>query len=157
MKPAAYSHLLPCLGCALASAVLAGCGDGGVKTVNVSGTVYLDNEPVEGLEVHFVGPSHGGYAVTAADGSYQLVQGAEPGENKLYFRKVEGPQFSLDPELGMDMGQLEAMAMADGGSANVVIPGQIIPAKYSDPTRSNIAFNVPESGTDNADFRLTSK
>ncbi|MDZ7617283.1 MAG: hypothetical protein U1E05_09775 [Patescibacteria group bacterium] len=135
---------------------IAGCGREGVKTVGVTGTVYLDGKPVEGVEVYFATANHTGFGVTAADGSYGLVQGAEPGENRLRFSKVVNSAFS-DPENGMDIGQLEAMAMAHGGGPGVRIPGQMIPAKYNDPALSKIVFQVPDGGASSADFRLTSK
>ena len=136
--------------------VAAGCGQSGVETVNVSGTVYLDGQPVEGVEVYFASENHAGFGVTAADGTYELVQGAEPGENKLRFSKVVNSEFN-DPENGMDIGQLEALAMAHGGGPGVRLPGQMIPSKYSDPALSKIVFEVPDGGTGSADFRLTSK
>lgn len=140
----------------LTLAAVAGCGRDGVKTVGVSGTVYLDGKPVEGVEVHFASANHGGFGLTAADGTYELVQGAEPGENRLRFSKVVNSAFN-DPENGMDIGQLEAMAMAHGGGPGIRLPGQMIPTKYSDPALSKIIFQVPDGGTSSADFRLTSK
>ncbi|MDY0166620.1 MAG: hypothetical protein RBS80_08760 [Thermoguttaceae bacterium] len=135
----------------------AGCGRrDGVRTVGVSGTVYLDGKPVEGVEVYFVSPNHTGFGLTASDGTYELVQGAALGENRLRFSKVVNADFN-DPEQGMDIGQLEAMAMAHGRGPIVQIPGQVIPPKYSDPALSKIVFQVPDGGTSGADFRLTSK
>jgi hypothetical protein len=141
----------------LAVGAAAGCGRrDGVRTVGVSGTVYLDGKPIECVEVYFVSTNHTGFGVTAADGTYELVQGAEPGENRLRFSKVVNADFN-DPEQGMDIGQLEAMAMAHGGGPGIRLPGQVVPPKYSDPALSKIVFQVPDSGASGADFRITSK
>ena len=34
---------------------------------------------------------------------------------------------------------------------------ELIPDIYSDPEKTKLTFEVPEGGTDQADFRLTSK
>ncbi len=143
----------------LVFSVIAGCGKSGdLKTVNVAGTVYIDGKPVDGVKVNFLTEKHAGSGKTLGDGTYVLVQGAEPGENKIYFSKVVNSQISNDPESGMDMGQFEAMAMAAGDETGaVMMPGQVIPRRYCDPTKSDITFNVPEAGTESADFRLSSK
>ena len=143
----------------LGFSLIAGCGKSGdVKTVNVAGTVYIDGKPLDGVKVNFLTEKHAGSGKTADDGTYVLVQGAEPGENKIYFSKIVNSKLNDDPEAGMDMGQLEAMAMAAGDATGVVaLPGQVIPRQYCDPTKSDITFNVPEDGTGSADFRLSSK
>ena len=142
----------------LGFSAIAGCGKSSdLKTVNVAGTVYIDGKPLDGVKVNFHTEEHAGSAKTLTDGTYVLVQGAQPGENKVYFSKVVNSQISDDPESGMDLGQFEAMAMAAGDETGVTIPGQVIPKRYCDPTKSDITFNVPEAGTESADFRLSSK
>ena len=143
----------------LGLSIIAGCGKAGdVKTVNVSGTVYLDGKPLDGVTVHFLTENHSGSGKAVSDGTYVLVQGAEPGENKIYFSKIVNSQLNDDPEAGMDIAQFEAMAMAAGDEMGVVtMPGQVIPRQYCDPTKSDITFNVPEAGTGSADLRLSSK
>ena len=130
-------------------ALVAGCGgagkDTGPETVSVSGKVQLDGTPSEGAEVNFLTENYAGIAYTKADGTYQLE--AEPGENKVYIRKFEGIGPDADPTMLPAAGDPEAAA---GG------PRQLVPAKYSDPEKTELKFTVPEKGADNADFELTS-
>jgi hypothetical protein len=141
------------------SLAAAGCGGpSGPKTVPVSGTVYLDDQPVVGVAVNFISAKHAGFGKTDSQGRYELVQGAVPGENKVTFSKMEGGKIALDPEAGVDEGQLEAMAAAEGGSgAGPNAPRQLIPPDYTDPAKTPVTFTVPEGGTTSADFRLTGK
>ena len=94
------------------------------------------------------------FGVTDVKGRYELVSGAAVGENKVYFSKLTGLQVELDPEQGMDEGQL--MAMSDPGVPKARRPKQLIPADFSDPSRSKVSFIVTTEGADQADFKLTS-
>lgn len=68
-----------------------GCGGSDFpRTAPVSGTVTLKGKPIEGAEVYFVHEKLVAMATTDKDGHYELVQGAVPGENKVYFSKIEG-------------------------------------------------------------------
>jgi hypothetical protein len=145
---------------AIALFLAAGCGrSDGVKTVSVSGTIYLDGKPVEGLEVHFLGKDFAGFGTTGADGTYRLIRGTTPGENRVYFRKYVIPPGAASAASELDSGQLEAMAQAAGPSRKPrqKQPSQLLPEQYSDPVKSKITFNVPEAGSQKADFKLTSK
>lgn len=147
---------LACIGLLL---VLAGCGRRGQDipdTVDVSGTVMLDGSPVEGVEVNFMTDNFAGFGKTDSQGHYTLIQGAVPGENKVSFTKIQPGDIALNPEAGIDEGQLQAMAQAEGGQSKVKLAKQIIPADYTGPA-TKIKFTVPEGGTDKADFKLTSK
>ena len=127
----------------LSLSVIAGCGgEKGPKTVDVSGTVYLDDKPLAGVSVNFVGKEFAGFAKTGADGKYQTK--AQTGENKMYFTKYKG-----EGEGGADAGQIAA---ATGGSGAMVIP-----SKYGHVDTSGQTFSVPEAGSTSADFKLTSK
>lgn len=152
------------IGCAAflaLAALITGCGGGSgteFETAPVSGTVYLDGRPVEGVSVKFFSAQgFMGSGTTDASGRYELVQGAVIGPNTVAFNKVvAGAEVMDDPEEGLDSGQMEA------ASANVApAPGSraqdVIPAKFSDPARSEVTFSVPEGGTDKADFRISSK
>lgn len=133
-----------------------GCGgDEGPVTVPVKGTVFLDDKPAEGVEVRFYTEKHTGYGVTDREGKFVLAQGASPGENKIAFLVRAAPgDVMLNPDEGMDEGQLEAA----GGIGNVTPPttssGLQLHADYGDMEKSRITFNVPESGTESADFHL---
>lgn len=123
--------------------VATGCGRSGrprIETVAVSGTVQLDGQPLEGAEVNFLTAEYAGIATTDASGKYRMT--AQPGENKVYIRKYEG---DYDPTMtGSDTG---------GGGG----PKQLVPAKYSDPDKTELKFTVPDDDVDNADFQLTSQ
>lgn len=148
---------------------LSGCGGGADGTVNVSGTITLDGQPLSGANVNFISPDgkFAGYGKTNANGVFTLVQGAKPGENRIVISKVDPAQlpaggafqFSENPEDGMDHGQLGAMMFdttgtVRAGTANIT--GETLPAEYSDPASTQLTFNVPDSGTSSADFRLSS-
>jgi hypothetical protein len=138
---------------------LAGCGGGPPEihdTVDVSGTVTVDGKPVEGVEVHFMTDTFAGFGTTDSAGKYQLVQGAVPGENKVFFSKMEGGSIALDPDAGIDEFQLKMAAEAQGTNPQD-IAHDIIPEQYRDPEKTKLKFPVPESGTNSADFKLTTK
>jgi len=146
----------------LALLATAGCGGGGrdkPDTVNVSGTIYLDNKPLADALVTFSTEEFAGTGRTNSEGKYTLAQGAVPGDNKVTVEKWEGGGVELNPEEGMDEGQFEAMADPDmtGKKKVDVGPKQLIPLHYSDPKKSDLSFPVPDGGTDSADFRLQSK
>lgn len=126
----------------------AGCGRSGsdVTTVDVSGTVYLDDRPLEGITVVFIGEGTRfvGQGKTGLDGKYELDEGsipgkrgAMPGMNRVYFTvatDAEGPP---------------------------MIPGEEpkpkaspIPAKYTNPANPQLTFEIPAAGTQEADFRI---
>lgn len=141
--------------CCILVVILAGCGgDGREKpdTVNVSGTVYLDGKPLADADVNFMNEemNFASYGKTNAEGKYTLAQGAVPGLNKITISKIEGEDLELDPEEGMDAGQLEAM----GATGKEMGPKQLVAEEYSDPEKSKLEFEVPADGTDSADFRL---
>ena len=105
------------LTCSFAAVCLPGCGGGGEaapQTVPVSGTVYLDSQPLEGASVNFVSTSgkFAAFGRTGPDGHYELAQGAVVGANKIHITKLIGDGLKMNPEEGMDEGQLEAMAIA---------------------------------------------
>ena len=133
--------------------LLAGCGEAGkkVKTVDVSGTVFLDEKPLEGVTVFFLTKEHVGFGKTGPDGRYQLGEGAKPGENKVYFSKPEGGE--AGPEAA-DPALAEPTMDAEGATAT---PAQAIPAKYADSMNPPFTFTVPEAGSTSADFKLTSQ
>jgi hypothetical protein len=140
---------------------LVGCGgDGGrqdPETVDVSGTVYLDEKPLANAEVNFVSPQgdFAAYGKTGPDGKFILVPGAVAGKNKVYISKIEGGQFDLNAEEGMDAEQLKAMNQSQPSRAKKPSgPQQVVPEEFSDPAKSQLMFEVPTDGTESADFRL---
>lgn len=139
-----------------------GCGGGGrpkPDTVNVSGQVTLDGKPLAAADVYFISPDgeFAAIATTNAEGKYTLVQGAVPGKNKVYISKLEGKEYTEeDVAAGMDAGQDEADMLDDVGSTRggTSGPKQLVPEEFSDPEKTKLTFDVPEGGTDSADFRF---
>lgn len=148
---------------ALSSLVsLSGCGGGGSgpKTERVSGTVTLQGKPLEGATVYFMTDKSSGFGKTNAEGHYELVQGAVAGQNKVYISKRKLPEgVNLDPEAGMDLGQIDAAAAAGENdrspkSAKKQSTGEQVPEEFSNPQKSKLTFDVPSGGSTSADFRL---
>ena len=132
-------------------ACLAGCGPSGPKTVQVSGTLKIKGQPVEGVEVQFVTEKFAGFGKTNAEGKFQLVPGAIPGSNKVCFRKFDGGQLKDDPQAGMDAGQFAAMQQVQDAEVTVK---QLIPPEYGNAATTKVEFTVPPEGTTTADFDL---
>ncbi|RLT06019.1 MAG: hypothetical protein DWI21_11935 [Planctomycetota bacterium] len=141
-----------------------GCsgGSSGFKGVDVSGTVLIDGKPLEGVEVYFFTDQFEGFGKTNTEGKYQLVSGAAPGPNKIYFKKfnpdaVSGIDMSIP---GMDAGQAAAMAeakAAESGGKKKATSLSLVPPEYSDPKTTKLSFPVPAAGTSSADFKISSK
>jgi len=133
-----------------------GCGPSGptVETVPVAGTVYLDQKPVAGVTVVFIGEGMKfvGRGKTGPDGKYQLddgtipgKRGAMPGMNQVYFAEEDETASSEPP-------------MMPVASSATVLPKQgLLPLRYCNPAKPELTFSVPKEGTDVADFRLSSK
>ena len=133
-----------------------------LKTARVSGTVYLDGKPLENAEIRFYASDFVGFAMTGTDGTYELTQGALPGENRITIKRVTG-NYDPDPESGQDLSQLEfaqESALAASGEmshARKKIKDQNLPPQFSDPEKTELKFVVPEEGQEGVDFRLKSK
>lgn len=143
---------------AMLGTLLAGCGmEAGPKTARVAGQVILDGKPLENVEVHFLTEKHSGYGKTDSEGKFKLVSGAEIGDNRVYFSKIQDKNFN--PDAGMDAGQFEAAALSapPGAPAAKAIVGQQIPAEYASAADSTLTFKVPDGGTESAIFELDSK
>lgn len=138
--------------------VVFGCSKGGVKSVDVAGTISLDGKPLEGVEVFFSTDKFEGFGKTDAAGKYRLVNGAAVGTNKVYLKKVDTAGVKgIDQSIpGMDDGQAAAMAAAQSGAPGTGKSASIIPAEYSDVKTTKLTFPVPEGGSESADFRISS-
>lgn len=108
-----------------------------------------------------MGKNFTGFGKTNAEGKYELVQGAVPGNNKIIISKIEGGAgLVLDPEAGMDAEQLRTAAASVQSDPTAKktdaskIPKEVVPAEYSDPAKTKLSFPVPEAGSSTADFRL---
>ncbi|MCL4206739.1 MAG: hypothetical protein KJ000_30000 [Pirellulaceae bacterium] len=134
------------LGFALVLLVV-GCGGGSkVKVAEVSGVIRLDDQPIGGAEVNFLGPEFAGIATTGPDGRYELK--AQVGENKIYVSKLEGGPPGIDPRL---------LASGSEGSGGTGGAKQLFPSKYSDSSASELRFTVPDRGSRDANFDLKSR
>ena len=145
--------------CILAAALLTGCSGGkkGPKTVSVSGKVTFGGSPLVGAKVTFVGENFTSVGTTDDKGQYQLQQGAVSGKNRVYISKIEGSNlkgYDPDPAAGMDAGQFEAQNPGAVPGKVVKKPGELLPLKYSNPESSELTYEVPEGGTDSANFFL---
>lgn len=143
------------------SVLFGGCGHAGKPrpgTVKVSGTVTLDGKPLARAEVHFVSDRFRSVGRTDSQGRFELVQGAVPGENRVYFTVVDEqqaiPGYKYDPQNGMDEGQLEAALQSMPPARKKKALNPLVPAEYTDPAKSNLTYDVPEAGTDSANFAL---
>jgi hypothetical protein len=121
------------------------------KTVPASGVVTLDGKPLDGAQVILVpdGPAAtGAFGTTDSSGRFSLraydeKEGAIPGSYKVQVSKtievkLEGPAGSLD-----------------GGDP--VRFDYAVPAKYTGAQTSGLTATIPDAGTTDLRFELTSK
>ena len=129
--------------------LLAGCGNTEYELAPVSGRVTLDGKPLAEVKVSFQpvskrpdepNPGPGSYGTTDEDGRYTLqtvepvADGAVVGPHKVRLRSKLPPQ--------------------DPSDDRAFVYKEIIPARWRDGTQT---FEVPPEGTDQADFKLTSR
>jgi hypothetical protein len=132
-----------------------GCGKG---LVRVSGTVTLDDKPLEGAMVSFQ-PEDGGTPATGftgSDGTFRLTtystgDGARPGEYKVTITKKEEASVGNQPTVGDARSMQEAMKnfqdKVDKQQADrKAQPKPSLPADYSDPLRTKLKCKVPPDG-----------
>lgn len=128
---------------------IAGCGGASdaPQTVAVSGTVKLDDAPLEGAIVTFVDPAGKNSSATGAtdaSGNYSLSTGANagaiPGSYNVSISRLVGPDGSpVAVEEGMDAEQLQAQGLAK----------QSLPSKYVDGTELKAEVKSGTSNTHN--------
>ncbi len=140
---------------AVGAMVVLGCGPGTShlpKTVPASGIVTLDGKPVDGAQVVLVGEadnSHGAFGATDANGKFSLrafeeKAGAVPGSYKVQVSKTIVKQLS----------PAEA-ANLDGGDPVGYDYG--VPPKYTGFATSGLTAVIPDAGTTDLKFELSSK
>jgi hypothetical protein len=136
---------------------LTGCSGGpvGPPLAPVTGTITLDGKPLGAADLIFVpqGDTQGqsGVARTDADGKYELLtpdrkhKGVAVGSYRVVINKLvkpDGTDYVPDPNAGpIDTGGFK----------------ELLPKPYSDMGESTLEANVPEGGTKNLDFKLSSK
>lgn len=132
-------------------ALTAGCS-GGRKIVPVSGTVTVDGQPAKSVIVTFQplgdrnddSPGRGSSAFTDENGHYSLIyDGEKPGALTGKHRVRISPQWITKKSEGGEG--------SGGGGPTLNYP---IPPEWND--LSTKEFEVPEKGTDQANFNIES-
>ncbi len=131
--------------CLLCVVVLVGCDSStGPKTVNASGVVLLDNNPVDGAQVTFMDDAGTITAVATTDdaGKFSLMhngekKGAVPGSYKVQVSKTK------------------LSSKENGGTEITISHG--LPSKYASVVTSNLKQVVPDSGISDIKIELSSK
>ncbi|MEP3479792.1 MAG: carboxypeptidase-like regulatory domain-containing protein [Fuerstiella sp.] len=159
-------YLFSISGLGLACLVGLGCGGSGDKwtanqpdTVDASGIVTLDGEPVEGATVVF-GPIDGKYpahAITESDGSFSAAAftskaGAVPGKYKVALTKTiedkDAKKRKFDP------GEDSEHAKDGGGDVSWA---NELPEIYKLPNTTPVEIEVPAGGVSDLKIELTSQ
>jgi hypothetical protein len=129
-----------------------GCNQGSVRgTLPVSGKVTYKEQAVADATVTFIGEGDAriAVAVTDASGLYQLKTldsaGAMPGKFTVLVTKTESAAGS-DAPVSMDE------AAQNRGKARE--PKQLLPAKYSDATKTPLKFEVKKGQRNTIDLPL---
>lgn len=157
MKTRAIVGLL----CLPFACMLVGCGPDLPGTVPVTGTVTLDGAPVEGATVNFL--SAAGLAAsgkTDAAGKFSLkttvgsqsAEGATLGRHQVAIVKTESDGQAMDDPKKM----MEDMANNPAVTSDFKVKN-LIPAKYNNPTMSQLTADVTEGGANDFTFPLASK
>ena len=145
---------------------LAGCSGRG-SFATVSGTVTQGGTPVEGAQVAFhstvevEGKKQPSYAAaTDSSGKYVIATvgkdpGIPPGLYKVTVTKIEGK--GIQPQEGIDAGQLDAMASDIGVGAAKGGPVNLLPKEYSSPATTKLSKTLEAGKNENVNFDLTGK
>ncbi len=146
--------LVPCLGL-----LLVGCGKSSVDPrVPISGKVTWQGKPLAGAEVYVFNDASGSSGVTDAEGRYRLTGGLPPGAARVYITLEPADSVSsadAPEEIQDDPEQLRAAAPPTGRTRNQKnATQQTLPPEVSDPIRSQLTIDIPESGTNTANFDL---
>lgn len=159
-------YLFSIAGLSLACMAGLGCGGSGdmwtagqPDTVDASGVVTLDGEPIEGATVVF-GPIDGKYpasAITASDGSFSAAAfsskpGAVPGKYKVALTKTIEDEDAVKKKF--DPGE-DSEHAKDGGDDVMWTNG--LPEIYKLPSSTPIEIEVPSGGTSDLKIELSSK
>jgi hypothetical protein len=141
----------------LVLAFVSGCGGKPYKVAAVSGRVTLDGKPLAKASITFVpmatkenmGPGPTAHALTDADGRYTLGIDKHTGGAVVHKCRIIITTLFLGSDMPVDNNQ-------DGGPPMLVRrPRDKVPEKYN--TRTELVFDVPPGGTDQANFELKSR
>jgi hypothetical protein len=128
--------------------ILPGCAKNSLGTIKVSGTVTLDGKPADGVAVAFYPKAEGGrecFGITDAQGRFVLtVSGAEVGSGAVPGEYIPGFFKEQSPTRGMS--EEEVRKKFPRGLPE---PIDLLPTKYADRTKTDIAPVKVEKGKKN--------
>lgn len=138
-------------------------------TVDATGYVTLDGEPVEGASIVFApadGKTHAAKALSDSSGYFSLdafpsKTGAVPGDYKILVTKTMETKGGTPPPDSpaaklSESAMKEGMAHAQEDSEEVHWVN-VLPKKYNNPNTSGLKATIPEGGTSDLNLELTSK
>lgn len=153
--------LLAILLCATCALTL-GCKKGGLAgLVQLTGTVTLNGEPIEGAQLTFAPDDatngRSALAKTAADGSFTAMtlapgDGILPGSYKVAVRKMSEPTESA---VTSDVNDASHDAEVAANSASKDEVKDLLPIQYASPMTSGITVTVEKGGL--SDFKIELK
>ncbi len=150
--------------CLMMSFVGCSVDDGLPRTVNASGVVTLDGEPIDGASIVFAEASgvHSAQGLSDSKGRFSLdafeaKKGAVPGSYKITVSKTVTVERSVNQKQMKALAE-DAQHAADGGgeTANVSWVNDL-PQRYAGFVTSGLEATVPEDGTSELKIELTLK
>ena len=137
------------LGATLCCPLVCGCGGDKYDVVPVSGRVTLDGRPVSGARISFQPVASGTGVLNAGPGSY----GKTDAKGHFTLRTVQTDKRGA--VTGKHVVLMTTIVAQDNATDDAPMPvKKILPRKCFD---GSMQFDVPEGGTDRADFELTSR
>jgi hypothetical protein len=121
-------------------AFFSGCGGADDGRVSISGTVTLDEKPVEGAMIAFIGGGGGALATASTDKDGKFQTRVALGTNQVTVSKEDAsaaaqaaPKSEEDTLMGTDAQYKEQLKSK---------PKSLVPAKYSNPDTSGLQFEI---------------
>jgi hypothetical protein len=153
----------------VAVAFLAGCGPASDRpeTVPVTGTVTLDNTPLDGALVTYSPTAAGGHAASGTtDGAgrftlstFESGDGALPGSYMVGFSKASGEAAAAsapaDEEAAYKAMEEKGIDVTGPGTKEAPVEDKDpVPAKYRTPGTSGFKADITEAGPNDFNFPL---
>src|SRR5262245_50737601 len=139
--------------CLLVAAFCFGCGKSNpLGTVPVSGKVTYNGKPVESATISFIpdGDGRPATAISATDGAYNLTTLDWPGA-------VPGPYTAVVRKSDVALASTQPVTMEEALKLNNRPPPsskELLPAKYSDATKSPLKVEVKKGAKNAIDLPL---
>ena len=154
------------------------CGKALNPAAAVTGSVFLDGQPLTEADLFLVGneTSNGAtrsFSRTDSTGHFQIVNDLPPGEYRVVVRRLigESPELYLlmtHGDFTVDLAQHEARISALGDAAQRQEPGpqtdsdasgttslRQLPGIYSSPEQTVLRLQIPKSGVASVDLHLS--